>query len=229
MNPFLKIVEDLAKNVDPDYTAAADSMASDLLPDATVCAESGARSQAAVESWERFRAAKLAEIERDALELGWSRNALVAAKSAYETAAIAKLKTWDVTRKSIAVLSGSIGTGKTVAAAVWMFQEIRKLQFVRASAFAAMSRYAADSRRLLFTAEGLVLDDLGAEYQDAKGSFLVDLDELIDTYYGNQRPLIITTNLRAADFKARYGGRIEDRLRESAVWLSVAGPSLRKA
>ena len=67
-----------------------------------------------------------------------------------------------------------------------------------------------------------MLDDLGAEYVDAKGSFLVDLDELIDTYYGDERPLVITTNLTKDDFKARYGARIERRVRECGKWLSFS-------
>ena len=100
---------------------------------------------------------------------------------------------------------------------------------LRAAKFAANSRYDADAREAWMLAPALVLDDLGAEYLDAKGSFLVDLDELIDTFYGDGRPLVITTNTDAAAFKARYGERIVDRLRECGVWLSIADGSMRGA
>ncbi len=93
--------------------------------------------------------------------------------------------------------------------------------------FAAGSRYAIEHRELWQDANALVLDDLGAEYLDAKGSFLVDLEALVDEYYGSQRPLVITTNLTAAGFKARYGARVVDRFREVGTWFSMDGASLR--
>jgi len=58
---------------------------------------------------------------------------------------------------------------------------------------------------------------------------MADLDELVDTYYGDQRPLLITTNLDREAFKSRYGQRIADRLRECGRWFSIASESLRGA
>ena len=54
------------------------------------------------------------------------------------------------------------------------------------------------------------------------------LDELIDTFHGDRRPLLITTNCDVAGFKVRYGERIADRLRESGRWISVDGGSMRR-
>jgi DNA replication protein DnaC len=72
-----------------------------------------------------------------------------------------------------------------------------------------------------------VLDDLGSEYADAKGNFLVNLDELIDTFYGDKRPLLITTNCTDSEFKQRYGARIVDRIRECGSFYGIRTASLR--
>jgi hypothetical protein len=164
------------------------------------------------------------------LERGWPLRAVEAAEQADPTKpAIAKLAEWDHAVRNIAVLSGPAGTGKTVGAAHWCLKQRERVRFGRASTFAASGRYNAEQRAFWYESDGLCLDDLGAEYLDAKGSFLVDLDELIDTYYADRRPLLITTNLAMTDFKARYGRRVEDRIRECAMWFVVGGDSLRRA
>jgi DNA replication protein DnaC len=130
--------------------------------------------------------------------------------------------------RNIIVVSGAPGCGKTVGAAWWALRRKTSTKFVRASTFAAASRYDRQERTVWLKASALVLDDAGAEYSDAKGSLMVDLDELLDTFYGDRRPLLITTNCSVADFKTRYGERITDRLRECGRWISVDGGSLRK-
>lgn len=128
----------------------------------------------------------------------------------------------------ILVLSGPAGVGKTVAACWWANQCDRLPTFMRASEFATISRYDEEARALWQKAHGLILDDLGAEYLDPKGSFLVDLDEMIDTFYAEKTDLVITTNCDKATFKARYGNRIVDRLAEAGTWLTVTGASKRQ-
>lgn len=141
--------------------------------------------------------------------------------------AIRQLVAWTQRGGNIAVLAGAVGCGKTTAAAWWALQQPYAPEFLRATAFAASSRYDRDARDRWERAPGLVLDDLGAEYADAKGSFRVDLDELVDVFYGDKRSLIITTNCSADEFRVRYGERVVDRLRECGTWLAVVGPSLR--
>lgn len=166
----------------------------------------------------------------DLTERGWPRRAVDAAKRADMTrSAVARLLAWDFEARCIVVLSGQPGCGKTVAAARWAMDRSPGAMFLRSATFATGSRYDADARARWLDAPALVLDDLGAEFLDAKGSFLVDLDELIDTYYGDARPLVITTNSDAPTFKARYGERIVDRLRECGAWLSIADASMRRA
>jgi len=139
----------------------------------------------------------------------------------------------------IVVISGPKGVGKTVAATWLAAARTEPWRFVRAASLLASSRYDRVEREQLFSGP-LVLDDLGAEYADPKGSFLVDLDELVDVFYGAMRPLVITTNVLASEpasepggkprhpFRERYGERIADRLHECGRWVSMTGESLRR-
>lgn len=180
---------------------------------------------------ERRRQAPIVEAmtaPTDLCEFGWPRRLLVDAAEADRTRpAVARILANDFGDANVVVLAGVPGCGKSVAAAVWAMRRAKSTTFVRASTFAASSRYSADARANWYAAKALVLDDLGAEYLDAAGSFLVDLDELIDTFYADIRPLVITTNCTDEQFKARYGARIEDRLRACARWFSIGGGSLR--
>jgi DNA replication protein DnaC len=158
------------------------------------------------------------------------RKALAAARTAnLEASAIAQLRNWaERTPAGIAILAGPPGTGKTTAAAWWaLHQPAFAPEFMRATELAAASRFDKEVRARWARAQGLVLDDVGAEYADAKGSFRVDLDELVDVLYGAERLLVITTNLTRDDFRARYGERVVDRLREVGTWITVVGPSMR--
>jgi len=131
--------------------------------------------------------------------------------------------------RTIAVLSGANDCGKTVAACWWaLTKTARAPRFVRAGTFAASSRYKRDDRAPLLDAGVLVLDDLGAEWSDAGGSFLTDLDELLDVFYGNRRHLIITTNVPATDFANRYHKRIAARIREAGRWFELGNAPGRR-
>ena len=159
---------------------------------------------------------------------GFPLRALRAAERADENrSAVSRVRDWKPEDKSILVLSGPAGCGKTVAAAWWAIRQPCSPVFVRATTFAASSRYDRETRDTWFDAPALVLDDLGTEYLDAKGSFLVDLDELLDVFYGNSKPLLITTNADAGAFKARYGERVSDRVRECGVWFAMRDASMR--
>jgi hypothetical protein len=47
----------------------------------------------------------------------------------------------------------------------------------------------------------------------------------VDTFYGDERPLVITTNATAPEFKTRYGARIERRVRECGRFYPIGGAS----
>lgn len=159
---------------------------------------------------------------------GFPVRAIEIAKSAdVADAVLVRVSAWDTSTDSLLVIAGGPGCGKTVAATWWAATRNPAPRFLRASTFAASSRYDRDTREQWFDAPGLVLDDLGAEFLDAKGSFLVDLDELIDVFYGNRKPLLITTNCTRDEFKSRYGERIADRIREAGSFWSCDEKSRR--
>jgi DNA replication protein DnaC len=171
---------------------------------------------------------KAAERRDRFVKAGFTTRALDIGERADEgNKAIVKLSTWPTAEKTILILSGSAGCGKTVAATWWALRQPTVPLFVRASSFAATSRFNRDVRDEWLNAKALILDDLGTEYADTKGNFLVDLDELIDTFYGHRRALLITTNCPKGDFKNRYGERITDRIRECGEFHALSGSSLR--
>lgn len=134
------------------------------------------------------------------------------------------------------VLSADKGLGKSTAAGWWLAQAARE-STVQAQPFrrwwpaaeiAALDFYGPDYDRLC-TCGALVIDDLGAEFNDAKGGFQSKLDRLVDARYREFRRTIITTNLSGKAFAERYLGRILDRLRDGAVWAGIKGQSMRGA
>jgi DNA replication protein DnaC len=184
--------------------------------------------------WEReqrHRAEVRKKRRQDFLEAMPLRAAEFAIKATTEDPLIKRVSDWAKKTRDdggIAVLSGPAGVGKTVAACWWADGFPRVPMFMRASEFATMSRYDQEGREQWQRQHALILDDLGAEYLDPKGSFLVDLDELIDIFYAGKKYLVITTNCDKATFKARYGNRIVDRLAEVGTWIAVPGESRRK-
>ena len=134
------------------------------------------------------------------------------------------------------VLSGPVGCGKTTAAAQWLCRareapswlETQPPLFLPVAQFERTSRYSAQAMSRMERARALVLDDLGAEYLDDKGAFVALLDSLIDARYRDLRPTVITTNLHASQFAARYGERTVDRIRERGRFVELAGESQRR-
>lgn len=171
----------------------------------------------------------------DLEKLGWPKRALVVAEKAPRLGSAVRFllhhRFGGEKAKTIVILSGPAGCGKTVAAAMWAAERADRGEpttFVRASDFAASSRYG-DVRDRWKTATALVVDDLGVEYLDEKGSFLVDLDDLLDLYYSTMKPIVITTNSTLEMLGQRYGSRVYDRLRESGKFYSISEPSMRGA
>lgn len=160
--------------------------------------------------------------------LGWPLRALRCAIEPQATPAIAAFDGWDVSDRSVLILSGHKGTGKTVAASWWAMRDRHHARFITAANLARAGRFNGELQELL-DAEALCLDDLGVEYGDEKGAFIATLDELIDKFYRDMKPLIITTNATAKEFEKRIGGRAWDRMRECAKWKAIAGGTLRSS
>jgi DNA replication protein DnaC len=142
-----------------------------------------------------------------------------------------------------AAFLGSVGQGKTVAAAFIARElmlrqglnngptgsDVHFCEFVRATTFARLSSYQADDKAYLerlCSVRLLVLDDLGTE--TLAGTSQAHLEELLDVRYSEKRRTVITSNLESGAFKARYGERISDRLRQCGIISSGKGESLRR-
>jgi DNA replication protein DnaC len=144
---------------------------------------------------------------------------------------------------SLLVMSGRPGTGKTLAACLWLARYVQDAKnweedtfrfkgsavFLTAERLSRWSRYDDAAMEKLYKAKRLVLDDLGVEYLDEKGAYASILDALIDARYSSMRPTILTTNLTGQAFKERYGERIADRLRdEGSLFVALGQTSMRR-
>lgn len=162
---------------------------------------------------------------------------------------------WEDDSSAILVLSGTRGCGKTTAAAWCVAQEPRENPFrdydmgrysghghrepranrprsrlfLDVTKLQRASRYDDEQMASIEYAATLAIDDLGMEYADAKGSFAALFDGLFNTRYAERLKTVITTNLTAQDFKARYGERVADRIREAGRFVELNEQSLRGA
>lgn len=148
--------------------------------------------------------------------------------------------------KTVAAVADLLSYLKSITGAAWKLSldrcEIHELSrprpsfpkekfnplFLKAAKLARWPRYEDEAMDQLLFSKFLIIDDLGVEFFDVKGSYAALLDEVIDERYANARKTVLTTNLDVAAFKARYGERLIDRLRESGRFVNVSTPSLRK-
>lgn len=128
--------------------------------------------------------------------------------------------------KSTLLLHGGVGAGKSTAAAWLAWHHGGDTpSWCRASELERRGRYDREFHAWLFTRSMLVLDDLGVEALDANGYFRSLVDELVDTYHGDELRFVITTNMRPRcapgsdepQFVERYGERVWSRIVESGV------------
>jgi DNA replication protein DnaC len=132
---------------------------------------------------------------------------------------------------SVLVLIGAPGSGKTCAAAWWLTMRSPKHPhvetapplFMTAGRIARTSSFDDAKLTRIELAEKLVIDDLGIEYSDDKGSFASKLDQLLDARYEHLLPTIITTNLAHEQMRTRLGPRVLSRFAETAHVATVAG------
>jgi DNA replication protein DnaC len=143
-----------------------------------------------------------------------------------ETPAIAVAREWLASDQTVLVMSGMRGCGKTLAAG-WIVNEVPGGRFMDVTRFQRLSRYDNESMRSVEEAHLLVIDDLGMEFSDAKGSFAALFDGVFNARYAAQLRTVITTNVTAVTFRERYGERVADRIREVGRFVELDGASLR--
>lgn len=131
--------------------------------------------------------------------------------------------------RHIVILSGETGTGKTMASS--MVSVLKGARMVTARQVIEMNRFNGDFDALC-EVPALVVDDLGTEYIDAKGEAESRWDGLFNRRYRmarmNRAPTVVTCNMKAPDFKTRYGARVADRIVEVGRWINVGGNSMRR-
>lgn len=134
--------------------------------------------------------------------------------------------------RTMLVLSGPTGVGKSTAAGRFMVHLLgqrRRAVWVRAKMLERITPRTVKRLEELETAELLVLDELGEEYLDEKGFLGGLIAGLLCTRYDAVLWTVVTTNMPAADFSKRYGERVVDRIREVGAFIEVGGHSLRAA
>jgi hypothetical protein len=131
---------------------------------------------------------------------------------------------------TLLVLSGGVGTRKSGSACYGLV--MRAGRYVTADELSGLAASRDEdgvvSYRQVKKAGLLVIDDLGGEYVDDKGWFVRALNAVIDARYSACLKTVLTTNLTAQQFKATYGERIADRIRESGKWWDIGGQSVRR-
>jgi hypothetical protein len=130
--------------------------------------------------------------------------------------------------KTTLVLAGGTGTRKS-GSACWALTQ-RPGVFVTEDEvlrlYASRAPEDIESWRRIRQAQVLVVDDIG-EYSDDKGWGVKVITGLWNHRYSSELKLIVTVNKTPAEFKAEFGERIVDRVRESGRFVELGGQSVR--
>jgi len=133
--------------------------------------------------------------------------------------------------KTLLILGGGVGTGKTVACCIAAWQVPGSVRFASAVDLVRHGAFDPEYWDDLAYCDALVVDDLGSEPLDERGWALASILDLLSKRYGAQKPTWITLNLPIGAFFARYGTdgeRLRDKLRECGRYVEVKGKSLRR-
>lgn len=144
---------------------------------------------------------------------------------------LAAVQSWvsDPAAPAWLVLCGSVGRGKTLAAA-WLLLEhggryvgARELERLRMAAFGE----EAERFQVLLSGRTLVIDDLGRE--DSADRMTSALLDAVDARRRSRMRTVAIANLTRKQLQERYrDARLWSRLDECARFVADAGPDLRK-
>lgn len=126
------------------------------------------------------------------------------------------------------VLAGPAGTGKTTAAANWLWRRrhVEGALFIRAAEVRRLNWFDSDAVARVLGAPLLVCDDLGAELSGS--DWPAKVDELISRRDADESGTIVTTNLVPDQLRATLGARAMDRITGRGRIVECVGPSLRQ-
>lgn len=126
----------------------------------------------------------------------------------------------------VLVLAGARGTGKSVAACWWAVVHSARWccpqQLVDWRSRELLGGIALDKLSL---AHHLVIDDMGTENLSPENTSR--LSAVINERYQQNAPTVITTNLKASEFRERYRHRISDRIKERGSYKQIPAPVIR--
>lgn len=175
--------------------------------------------------------------------LGLPRPILRALRAPKPSPALVAAKEWWLTGKPVLLLRGGVGSGKTFAGAWVLLRQLEReavakrpsggsswdaAMFCTAPEFNGLSDYHPEARawmERLCRCGVLVLDDLGTERMG--DGELSCVQRVIGARHAGERRTVITSNLSADLFKARYGERVADRIREVGLVRDSGTTSLR--
>jgi DNA replication protein DnaC len=132
--------------------------------------------------------------------------------------------------KTVLLIGGAPGVGKTVGACIAAWRTPGSVRFVTAVDLVRHGAFDPEFWGDLSACAALVVDDLGSEPLDERGWALASILDLLSKRYDSQQKTWITLNLPIEKFFARYGRdgeRLRDRLRECGRYVEVKGPSMR--
>lgn len=146
------------------------------------------------------------------------------------TDAIEIVRKWykSLESRPILALFGSVGCGKTFAAATWAWslaEDDWRVQYFTPDTLCARVYPAYRTPEAMMPDLGgapIVVDDLGTESDKRFSSALFQAVNL-----HQRRPMILTTNLTVRQFRDRYDDRVIDRLNSCGQAVVVPGRSLR--
>ena len=130
------------------------------------------------------------------------------------------------------VLSGGVGSGKTIAAVNCLIQHVTqrdvdwKILFAVDIACAPIfGKEGEEYFKPIAESEFLLIDDLGSEI-DTPGSRAF-ISRLIDFRHRRDLRTVITTNLAMPAWIPRYGSRIVDRVTDNSAVVELPNKSMR--
>lgn len=140
--------------------------------------------------------------------------------------AVAQYLRIDEPERPMIILSGSIGSGKTVAA-TWAIAQRHGGFFVHAPDLHRVTsptwtERENGARTVNIGSSMIVLDDLGTESDPREARWADAFLTFVDARCGGQKT-IITTNLPATELLSRYGDRVADRLQAYASIVECRG------
>ena len=89
----------------------------------------------------------------------------------------------------------------------------------------SMRTYADNLNELIDRDGPMIIDDIGSE--NASDSAIELMYRIVDGRYRNMKRLMLSTNLKMAEFNKVYGDRIMSRLVEMCVIQEITGKDLR--